>query len=93
MAEATRPDGAGSIDEVRRAFDAAADGAEKALGAILAEVAELGRRPMSLGEFGEELGVSATRVQQLMKPLREGGRVVSRPDPDSARRRRLWSLA
>jgi hypothetical protein len=47
-------------------------------------------RPLSLGDLREELGVSATRVQQLMKPLREQGRVVSEPDPSSARPRQLW---
>jgi hypothetical protein len=50
----------------------------------------LRRRPLSLGDLRDELGVSATRVQQLMKPLREQGRVVSEPDPSSARPRQLW---
>ncbi|HEX2105765.1 MAG TPA: helix-turn-helix domain-containing protein, partial [Solirubrobacteraceae bacterium] len=50
----------------------------------------LRRRPLSLADLREELGVSATRVQQLMKPLREQGRVVSEPDPSSARPRQLW---
>jgi hypothetical protein len=50
----------------------------------------LRRRPLSLAELRKELGVSATRVQQLMKPLREQGRVVSEPDPGSARPRQLW---
>jgi predicted ArsR family transcriptional regulator len=50
----------------------------------------LRRRPLAPADLCEELEVSPTRVQQLMKPLREQGRVVPEPDPGSARPRQLW---
>jgi hypothetical protein len=48
------------------------------------------RRPLSPADLREELGVSPTRGQQAMRPVPEQGRVVSVPDPGSARPRQLW---
>jgi hypothetical protein len=81
-AAAKRGPGAGTAP-ARGAGAASSGGTERVLELLR-------RRPLSLAELRKELGVSATRVQQLMKPLREQGRVVSEPDPGSARPRQLW---
>jgi DNA-binding MarR family transcriptional regulator len=77
----------------RRGRPASGDGGAGRAGGGERVLELLSRKALSLSELRDELGVSATRVQQLMRPLREQGRVVSEPDPDPARRRRVWRAA
>jgi DNA-binding CsgD family transcriptional regulator len=44
-------------------------------------------------ELADLLNVSATRVEQLIRPLADSGQVRSERDPTSQRNRQIWSMA
>lgn len=50
----------------------------------------LSKGEFTRAELAEKMGLSKVRIQQLLNPLAEQGRVVSRRDPSSQRPRMLW---
>jgi hypothetical protein len=55
---------------------------------LLLEV--LKTKELTRDQLAEEMNLTSARVQQLMKPLIDQKKLVSRPDPEAKRPRMLW---